>query len=842
MVGNFFRRLARKKKERSDSQEEIFNIYQYVFHHFPDPVYILNEKEEILVANASFNNLFDIPPKSLRGIIKKSKLKTQLNSFYYYYEKTLKGESQSFTSNNFVNNNDVVEMENTLYPIYINGRIIGIVGLMNDSSKSQKHLEPLNTLALNLQTEEKVTNIGIWEYDLKEDTAYWSDKMYEIFGLDEHTFKVPTYDKVFPFIHPDDQPLFQEAFNETIEKGIALKVKHRIVRPDGTVRVVSEYADIIINENQKTIRLIGTTHDITDQQLIQDKWALKDEQRKNFVRHLDAYLWSKDMQTNQLLFISPGFERLTGFSTGDFLHHRIEWEDLIVEEDFESYEKVQERFLDGEFSSIQYRISNKAGDLRWVHDKTIPTLDSTGNLLRLDGIIIDITEEKITAEKIKYLAYHDYLTHLPNRRMFDQELQDHVDKTKSNFAIMYLDMDGFKKINDSLGHSIGDRLLTEFAYRLKQCVTGDNLVARMGGDEFSILIRKVSNMEEPVKIAKELIQILEEPYFIEGYELQITASIGIAIYPDDGDNPESLVKKADAALYRAKAAGKNTYKIYNPSMDIESFKTYYLERDLRKAIQKNQLFLYYQPKVETHTCKIIGAEALIRWQHPEWKSISPMEFIPLAEETGMIFPITDWVIRTVCEQIKKWEQLGLPLKTISLNISPKHISREDWVEKIIQTLQETKINPKWLELEITETALIEKGEAFTADIERLKKIGVKLALDDFGTGYSSLLFLKKFKVDTIKIDKSFITEHTSRENSQITKAIISLAHDLDMNVVAEGVETWDQLSFLRKYECDQIQGYLFSKPLPYEEFEKLLILPNLPPQEIDGGTNYRKGI
>ncbi|WP_368077925.1 putative bifunctional diguanylate cyclase/phosphodiesterase [Bacillus sp. NTK074B] len=324
----------------------------------------------------------------------------------------------------------------------------------------------------------------------------------------------------------------------------------------------------------------------------------------------------------------------------------------------------------------------------------------------------------------------------------------------------------------------------------------------------------------------------EEPFFINGYELYVTASIGMTLYPIDGEDPETLMARADTALYRAKEMGKNNFQIYTPSMNIESFKVFQLEKDLRKAIKKDELLLHYQPKVDGRTGRLIGAEALIRWQHPEWGLISPHEFIPIAEENGLIIPITDWVIQTVCEKLREWESLQVPLIPISINMSPKRFLRNDWVETILNIIKETGVSPSLLDLEITESVLIQNEETFISSIERLKEIGIRFSLDDFGTGFSSLLYLKKFNVDTVKIDRSFIRDYLNESDAEITKSIIRMAHGLRLTVVAEGVETKEQRMFLIEQECDMIQGYLFSKPVPPEDFQGFLLDPVLIPEPI----------
>ncbi|MGX6443868.1 bifunctional diguanylate cyclase/phosphodiesterase [Neobacillus sp. K501] len=555
------------------------------------------------------------------------------------------------------------------------------------------------------------------------------------------------------------------------------------------------------------------------------------ESANDLSNNLDIYLWSADWNSYEVLFCSKGVESITGYSSYQFVENEISWEDLIAEEDREVFRGKYPKLIKGEKSKIIYRILHKNGEIRWIQDETNPILDDKGNLIRLEGVGIDITTLKNSEEKMTYLAYHDLLTELPNRRMFEKELDKFINtsktfKTHNKFAVMYLDLDGFKRINDTFGHEVGDKLLLEITYRLKQCVNVDDLIARMDGDEFSIFIRDIENLEYPISVAKKMLASLEEPFFIQEYELYISTSIGIGISNDENNDPQTLISHADIALHRVKETGKNSYQIYSPSMDRELFKFYTLDKDLRKAFTKNEFLLHYQPKVDAKTGKITGAEALIRWQHGKDGMISPGQFIPLAEENGLIIKLTNWTVRRVCEQIRSWEEQNVPIVPISINISPNCFFKCDWVETFLKILNESGVNPSLLELEITESTLIQNEETFLSAISTFKKLGIKISLDDFGTGYSSVLYLKKFKLDTIKIDQSLIRNFLEND-APIIKYTLNLAHELKMNVVAEGVETDKEFVFLRQNGCDQIQGYFFSRPVPPEDFIKLFIKDSL---------------
>ena len=379
---------------------------------------------------------------------------------------------------------------------------------------------------------------------------------------------------------------------------------------------------------------------------------------------------------------------------------------------------------------------------------------------------------------------------------------------------MFLDLDRFKYVNDTLGHSIGDKLLKKISNKIKQCLGDDDVLARLGGDEFAILLPNIRNTNQVIEYAKTIIESLEEPFHIEKYELFITASIGISIFPNDGEDSETLIKHADSALYKAKEKGKNTYQIFTSSMDAETYKIFTLESDLRKALELNQLELYYQPQICATTHQIIGAEALIRWNHPEWGIVSPDEFIPIAEETGIIIEIGKWIKETACTQNKAWQDAGLPAIPVSINLSAHRFLEKDLIVNIKEILEKTNLDPQYLEIEIVETSLLENEKVVFSILDELRKIGIQIFLDDFGTGYSSLSYLKRFKgrIDTLKIDRSFINDlsRTDVDDSNfITKTIIQLAQHLKMDVVAEGVETVEQLEILKEYNATLFKDIYF---------------------------------
>lgn len=441
-------------------------------------------------------------------------------------------------------------------------------------------------------------------------------------------------------------------------------------------------------------------------------------------------------------------------------------------------------------------------------------------------------ERRRANEKINHLAYHDALTDLPNRLLFKQRLTECFRQAEAELckpAILFLDLDRFKLINDTLGHHVGDGMLQELAKRMRVIAKPGETLARFSGDEFIWLVPHVKDRFEAADYARLVAETVSTPYFHDGQELFVTASIGISFYPEDGRDPDTLIKHADTAMYRAKEKGGDTYEFYHPDMNFRSLERLHLETQLRKALSRDQFMVYYQPLVNLASGDIFGMEALVRWNHPELGLISPAEFIPIAEETGVIVPMGNWVMRTACLQNKRWQAMGFRL-CVSVNISMQQFQHPEFVATIQETLAETGLEPEWLALEITESVAM-KNVGFVMDtIEELKRIGVHISIDDFGTGYSSLSYLKRFRVHTLKIDRSFIRDVTTDEdNAAIVTALIAMSQQMKMRSLAEGVETVEQLNFLREKGCNQVQGYIYSKPLPTDDFTEMLRRQGNPP-------------
>lgn len=468
---------------------------------------------------------------------------------------------------------------------------------------------------------------------------------------------------------------------------------------------------------------------------------------------------------------------------------------------------------------------NLNGIDRYIFFNAAPIRDANGTVIAAIETIEDITDRKRNEERLEFQANHDSLTRLPNRTLLSDRIRQGLlfaNRNKKYLALFFIDLDQFKYINDSLGHDIGDTLLKMVAERLGSTLRASDTLARYGGDEFIVLIADLTGEDDADVVARKLQKALLRPFKIYEHELVISCSIGISLFPRDGADVQTLLRHADIALYRTKELGRGSFIHYNPEMNTSAFTRIKFEKYLRKALANNEFLLYYQPKIDLQQGNMTGLEALIRWQSPAFGLVSPDTFIPLAEETGLIVSIGEWVLRTACAQIKSWQNDGLPYVPVAVNLSPRQFLQKDIVTIIQRTLEETGLEARYLELEITESLGMHHMEQTITLMNEIKALGVRLTMDDFGTGYSSLSYLKLFPFDTLKLDKSFIHDITTdQESANIVKSVITMAHCLNLKVIAEAVETPEQLACLKNYDCDEMQGFLFSPPLTAEECEKL---------------------
>ncbi|MBL0717478.1 MAG: EAL domain-containing protein [Desulfosarcina sp.] len=555
------------------------------------------------------------------------------------------------------------------------------------------------------------------------------------------------------------------------------------------------------------------------------------------IARLGNWEWNivaNEISLSEEIFIMMGLQGKEMILTFEVIISKVHPEDRKFVTD-----KVDKALYKNEPYNTDHRVLWPDETVRTVHVEAEVIFDEGGKPISMHGITQDITDRKKSEERIKFLAYYDTLTGLPNREMF-KEYAAHAlagaQRDGTKVALLYLDIDQFKRVNDTLGHTAGDELLKLFAKQLRGNIRGSDFLAkpqtegcllsslsRLGGDEFTILLTGLKEVENAAAAAKRILENLSVPVKIYGKEFIITGSMGISLYPIDGEDIDTLLKNADIAMYHAKDTGRNKFQFYSEEMNVSTLKRLTMEIELKKALERDEFVLYYQPQVESRTGMIVGLEALVRWEHPENGMVPPLDFIPIAEETGFIIPLGEWVLQTACEQMQAWQQAGLTSLRMAVNLSGRQFKQDDLINSVQNIINAASLDPQYLELELTESVLMHDVEENISTLRKLKESGLKLSVDDFGTGYSSMSYLKRFPLDTLKIDRCFVKDiMTDSNDAAITKAIIALAKSLNLTIIAEGVETEDQFRFLRDHGCDQIQGYLISKPLPAEEIITLL--------------------
>ena len=537
---------------------------------------------------------------------------------------------------------------------------------------------------------------------------------------------------------------------------------------------------------------------------------------------------TQDPLSLRIVYVNAAFLRVTGHNSAEVIGQSAQLL-LGAHTSASELDRIRTSLLNFESVKAELILYHKDNTQFWVDLNTVPIRNEQGQVTHFVSVMREVTERKQAEERLRLNAFHDSLTGLPNRLLFMERLTQTVTRSRQSadhqFAVLFLDLDRFKVINDSLGHLIGDQLLIAIARRLEACVSREDTVSRLGGDEFTVLLERIQNLEDAKKIAERVHKALSAPFNLSGHEVFTSASIGITLSTTEYERPEDLLRGADIAMYRAKALGRACHEVFDTEMHTRVVKLLQLENALRRAVERQEFLLYYQPIVALATGKIAGFEALVRWQHPEQGIVSPAEFVPMAEETGLIIPIGQWVLQEACRQMKAWHTTfpDQPPLSISVNLSGRQFSHPSLIKQIGQILADTELDAHSLKLEITESAIMENTESAMDMMLQLKAMGIQLSVDDFGTGYSSLGYLYRFPMDLLKIDRSFISRvDVDGEKLELVRTIITLAWNLGMDVVAEGVETTKQLAQLKALKCEYAQGYLFSRPVGSADAEKLI--------------------
>jgi diguanylate cyclase (GGDEF)-like protein/PAS domain S-box-containing protein len=596
------------------------------------------------------------------------------------------------------------------------------------------------------------------------------------------------------------------------------------------VQAVQEGAqDYLTKGRMEPRELLQALRYAVERKLIEESLWTEKERAEATLRCIGDAVVSTDISGN-IMFLNPVAETMTGWSLQEAIGRPMAEIFQIVDATThkpipDPMERAVERDVTGHLPLNSVLVRRDGFEVP-VEDSASPIHDRDGRSTGAVIVFRDVSAVRAMTRQMAHAAAHDTLTGLPNRLLLNERISTAValaQRHNYKVAILYLDLDGFKHINDSLGHPIGDRVLQSVAKRLVNCVRAPDTVSRQGGDEFLVLLSEVEHPDGSSIVAKRMLTMLAEPHSIDQRDLHVTASIGVSVYPDDGLDAETLIKSADTAMYQAKENGTQSFRFFTPAMNVRAVERQSIEESLRRAVEREELELYYQPQVNLTTGEITGAEALVRWKHPTRGQLSPGQFIPIAEACGLILPIGDWVLREACAQSRAWVDQGLPPIAMAVNVSAMQFRSENFLEGLFEILSETGVNPEFLELELTESVLMKRAEFTASILAMLRKTGIRVAVDDFGTGYSSLGYLHKFPLDALKIDQSFVRQITTTPGgTTIVSAIISMGQSLKLRVIAEGVETAEELAFLRARDCEEAQGYYFSRPVPPRKFATLL--------------------
>ena len=827
-------KIADKRAEEVLQESE--ERYRALFDRSLDLVYIFDFEGRFIDANAAALNRLGYTKEEIHSInftslLSEDQLPIAFKSLQEIRETGIQKNPTELRLRHKNDSDVYVESQGSI--IISNGAPVAIQAIARDITERKQAEEELR------RSEEKYRNIienmqdGYFELDLAGNFTFVNDaecrnigySKEELIGMNNRRYQDETA----------AQKMYQ-LFSRVYKTGEPVKASDvEIIRRDGTKGFNEISTSLIRDAEGKPIGFRGISRDITERKQMEENIRQSEERYRSIIEEMGEWYFETDLAGN-ITFFNDILSDVLGYSQKELTG--LNFRSFIKKEESESvYRIFNQVYKTGKPSkNYHYDFFKADGTITFAEFSVFPKRDKEGKVCGFRGVGQDITERKRAEEKIQYMATHDALTGLPNRLMFSQ-LLNHVIQAarryKRQFAVLFIDLDRFKTINDTLGHDAGDQLLQEIGARLKQTLRAsdviarlevdEGVVARLGGDEFVILIEEVNDLSQLKTVSHRILSAVIKPMIIMGEECRITASIGISIFPKDAEDEQSLMKNADIAMYFAKEEGKNNFQFY--SMDIQSKLLEHLsiETNLRYALERNELSLHYQAKVNFKTNAITGVEALLRWQNPSLGSVTPTQFIPVAEETGLIISIGKWVMKTACAQNVAWQQQGLPVVCTAVNLSMRQLTDENLIDDIRTALNDSGMDPKLLELEITESMVMHNPTRMIAVLAKIKSLGVRLAIDDFGTGYSSLAQIKHFPIDTLKVDRSFIRNiPQDAEDKAITEAIIAMGKTLSLTVVAEGVETLEQMNFLKDHSCDEMQGYYFSKPVVAEQFAELL--------------------
>ncbi len=675
--------------------------------------------------------------------------------------------------------------------------------------------------------------LGIFVSDAQGNCIYTNGAYQQISGL---SFAETLGSDWSQAIHPEDRQRVLSAWHAAVKDATTFHAEFRFLRSDGSIvwtRVNSNAMGAAMEPHGR----VKTVEDITARKseefvlhAAEEALFAEKERAQVTLNSIGDAVLTTDIMGN-VTYLNLVAEAMTGWSRQEALGRPLEEVFRIIEGSArQAALNPAKRAIAEDMTvglSADCLLIRRDGFEAAIEDSAAPIHNRDGRVAGAVLVFHDVSKSRAMALKMSHLAKHDFLTDLPNRVLLTERLSQAIGlahRHGKQLAVLFLDLDDFKHINDSLGHTIGDQLLQSVASRLSLCVRATDTVCRQGGDEFVILLAEIDQPQHAASVAEKLLVALAVQHLVGGHELHVTSSIGISIYPDDGSNADTVIQNADTAMYYAKTSGRNNYQFFKAEMNASAVQRLFIENSLRHAMKRGEFLLHYQPQIDLASGAMSGAEALIRWRDPDRGIIYPEQFVAIAEDCGLIIPIGKSALREACMQVARWLKAGLPAVPVAVNISAVEFRHKDFLAGVSEILEETGIEPRYLELELTESVLMQDAESSVSILSALKAMGVQLAIDDFGTGYSSLAYLKRFPIDILKIDQSFVRDvATDSNDAAIVNAVIGMGKNLRQRVIAEGVETPGQLAFLKTRECDAGQGYLFSRPLPTEAFEKLLV-------------------
>ncbi len=685
-----------------------------------------------------------------------------------------------------------------------------------------EQLERIRRREQQLSEAQRLTHLGSWEWEVASGRAIWSDEMYRILGLDPDSSPAG-YRAFLQRVHPEDRKAFRQTVHQALdERQAAASHYFRIRRPEGAIRIVRGQLELLFDEVGKQTSLIGTCHDVTELKWAEAALRASEQRFAKIFQATPDLLSITALKDGSLLEVNDAFLRALGYRRAEVIGRSFLELGVWVDERQrqELVRALEERSEVRDFE-VPFRAKNGRKLLGLV---SAESMEMNGKPCIL-VLFKDITERKRMEETIRHQAQHDTLTDLPNRKLFMDFLALELAQARRNrrhLAVLFLDLDHFKQINDTLGHAAGDLLLQAVAQRLKRCVRESDTVARIGGDEFNVLMPDLTQSDDVGTVVRKIMGVFQSPFLLDNVEINATTSVGISMFPADGDSCEELVNKADSAMYVAKQSNGNSYQFHNGEINSRTIQRQEMERLLREAVQKEELELLFQPRLRLDTGRIAGAEALLRWRHPKDGLLLPAQFLNVAEESGVIVQIGEWVLDSACKQMKKWQEKGYDF-SVTVNLSNRQFQQPSLYETTCRALELTGLPPRALELDITEKAIMDNVDFSIGNMHRLRELGVQFCVDDFGVGASSLQSIRQLPIGRLKIDRSFIRHIvTSPDDRAVVSAVICMSHNLNMTANAVGVESEAQLALMRDFGCDEVQGDLIGRPLTPPQFERLM--------------------